>query len=234
MSKQKPLKGGRHAQIPIKVLQSTAYKTLPYYAMAVLVAVAAQFMGSNNGDLAFTWSMAPDWGIRSHGQLIKALAMLKERGLIQRTRQGGKQPIGPTLYALTWHPIHPRARGYDFGIVPTAIAAHSYVSWTGDNGTAGSPDNGPTGGSNAAGKRTKPYDGNGPAGGHETADQWTHRRSLMDPPAVRKTSFLDLSAVTAPPNVRPAGGSPLRSTRSICPVAQDDATTAEELGDAPW
>jgi hypothetical protein len=33
--------------------------------------------------------------------LVESLALLLKQGLIQRTRQGGKKPLGPTLYALT-------------------------------------------------------------------------------------------------------------------------------------
>lgn len=176
--------------LPHAVLQSQAYRTLPYHAMAVCVALAAQYAGHNNGDLALTWRMAPQWGVRSHGQLITGLALLLERGLIQKTRQGGMRPVGPTLYALTWHPIHPREGGYDAGIYPTDLAAHSYLEWS---------PTGPARGSDDKKSMDPPAVRFGPARGSDNPRHRTRRRSdkadLSDPPVGRL----------------------LRSTRSVIP-----------------
>jgi hypothetical protein len=94
---------GKHfAAIPLEVLTSDACRTLPAYAVRVLLAIAAQYRGRNNGDLALTYATARPFGVVSKKQLVASLAALLDRGLIQKTRQGGKKPLGPSLYAISW------------------------------------------------------------------------------------------------------------------------------------
>lgn len=120
---------GRHfAQIPVDVLTSDAARTLPAYAVRVLLAIAAQYRGKNNGDLALAWAMARPFGISSKGQLVESLALLQERCLIVKTRQGGKKPLGPTLYAVTWQPID-NLRG-KIDAAPTATASNAWATWS--------------------------------------------------------------------------------------------------------
>lgn len=126
--------------LPDEVLRHISHTALPYYARSVLCAIAAQFNGLNNGDLCCTWNTAKTYGIRCKQHLVKGLALLIEHQLIVKTKQGGKKPLGPCLYALTWHPIHERRGGYDFGISPCE-ATHVWMNWTPeDNGTIGRPD----------------------------------------------------------------------------------------------
>jgi hypothetical protein len=120
---------GKHfAMIPVEVLTSEAYRTLPNWAVPVLVAFAAQYRGNNNGDLALSWSMARLFGIDSKWQLTASIAMLLERGLIQKTRQGGKKPLGPCLYALTWQPINDLKGKIESG--ETFLATNAWAKWT--------------------------------------------------------------------------------------------------------
>lgn len=120
---------GKHfAQIPVEVLVSDACRTLPSYAIRVLVAIAAQYRGNNNGDLALTWTIGQEFGINSKKQLVASLGTLQLRGLIQKTRQGGKKPLGPCLYAITWQPINDLNGKIDSG--PTTAAANTWASWT--------------------------------------------------------------------------------------------------------
>lgn len=120
---------GRHfAQIPVEVLTSEACTSLPNSAVRILVAFAAQYRGNNNGDLALTWSIGKTFGIRSKEQLITGIAMLLDRGLTQKTRQGGKKPLGPCLYALTWQPINDLAGKIESG--PTTCAANNWAKWS--------------------------------------------------------------------------------------------------------
>lgn len=121
---------GRHfAQIPVEVLTSDACRTLPHWARTDLLAIAAQYRGNNNGDLALTESIGRQFGINSKWQLVDGLALLLERGLIQRTRQGGKKPLGPSLYALTWQPIDDLQGKIDSG--PTTAPSNAWVRWVG-------------------------------------------------------------------------------------------------------
>lgn len=93
------------AQIPVKVLISDAFRTLrPRYQM-VLIAMAAQYRGNNNGDIAFTRKIAQHYGITSETTRCRGLKLLAERGLIVKTHSGGKKPMKPTLWALGWRQI---------------------------------------------------------------------------------------------------------------------------------
>jgi hypothetical protein len=120
---------GRHfAQIPVEVLMSEAQTSLPNFAVRILVAFAAQYRGNNNGDLALTWSIGKTFGIDSKKQLVAGIATLLERGLIEKTRQGGKKPLGPCLYAITWQPINDLAGKIESG--PTTTASNAWAKWT--------------------------------------------------------------------------------------------------------
>jgi hypothetical protein len=194
----------RFAMMPHSVLLSDAYRTLPCYAKIVLLVLVAQYDGKNNGNLALTWSMARKWGIRSHEHLTRGLSLLRERGLIEVTRQGGKRPLGPTLYAVTWHPIHHRERGYDPDVTPTEKGNFRYMKWTA-NGTAGGPD---------------------------TANQRDCRRGGSGLPADQKTPLTGLPAdqtAEKTPCIGTAGSPPSISTRSVYPPENGDDTDG-----APW
>ncbi len=115
------------AQIPVEVLTSAACRTLRNYAKVVLFAVAAQYRGNNNGDLALTYSIARAFGITSKWQLTDGLALLAERGLIEKTRQGGKKPLGPCLYAVSWQPINDLGTKIECG--PTKSPSNAWANW---------------------------------------------------------------------------------------------------------
>jgi hypothetical protein len=120
--------GNHFAAIPVEVLTSDACRTLPNYAVRVLLAIAAQYRGKNNGDLAMTRATARDFGVASQEHLVVSLSALLERGLIQKTRQGGKKPLGPSLYAVTWQPIDNLFGKIDSGA--TTSAANTWAKWT--------------------------------------------------------------------------------------------------------
>lgn len=101
--------------------------SLPNYAVRLLVAIAAQYRGNNNGDLAMTRAIARQFGIYSQEHLVFGLVALMERFLIQKTRQGGKKPFGPTLYAVTWQPIDDLAGKIE--LLPTTTASNAWSKW---------------------------------------------------------------------------------------------------------
>ena len=70
----------------------------------LLIDIASQYNGYNNGDLCATLSVMKKRGWNSNQQLSKALKELQERNLIIQTKQGGLN-MGPNLYAVTWQPI---------------------------------------------------------------------------------------------------------------------------------
>ena len=130
MSRRHPkrrMTGKHFAAIPVEVLTSDACRTLPAYTVRVLLAIAARYRGNNNGDLCMTWGTGRDFGIDSKKQLIASLAVLLERGLIAKTRQGGKRPLGPSLYAITWQPIDDLKDKIDSG--PTTAATNAWAHW---------------------------------------------------------------------------------------------------------
>lgn len=89
--------------IPKEVLRSEAYLSLGGWQVKLLVDIASQFNGKNNGDLTAAWTLMKERGWNSQGTLNKALKDLREAGLIQETRSGGRHRC--TLYAVTWRGI---------------------------------------------------------------------------------------------------------------------------------
>ncbi|PLK47211.1 hypothetical protein C0V76_18440 [Uliginosibacterium sp. TH139] len=67
----------------------------------LLLELAVQYKGHNNGDLSGAWSLMQRRGFRSKGTLTKAKRELMHTGLIVETRMG-KRPNKASLYALTW------------------------------------------------------------------------------------------------------------------------------------
>jgi hypothetical protein len=70
-------------------------------ATKLLLDVAVEYNGKNNGDLNAVLSRLKNRGWNSSSQLSKAKVELLERGMIVETRQGGLI-VGPSLYALSW------------------------------------------------------------------------------------------------------------------------------------
>tara|TARA_B100002003_G_C14150161_1_gene553146 strand:+ start:3254 stop:3661 length:408 start_codon:yes stop_codon:yes gene_type:complete len=89
--------------IPHEVLNSDAYRSQDGWTAKLLVDLAGQFNGGNNGDLCAAWTIMREKGWRSKGTLHKSLNNLLEAGLIEQTRQGGKNRC--SLYAVTWRAI---------------------------------------------------------------------------------------------------------------------------------
>ncbi|HEY0464195.1 MAG TPA: hypothetical protein VGC79_08305 [Polyangiaceae bacterium] len=90
-------------QLPHILLRSTALNSVSGRALKSLVYLAAQFSGSNNGDLQFAWNAARLVGWRSRASHHLSLQELEHAKLIIRTRQGGKNRCN--LYALAWFAV---------------------------------------------------------------------------------------------------------------------------------
>lgn len=105
MSRRHPKKssgGGRFARLPLSVLSTAAVKTLEHAHFRILVLLAAQYHGGNNGALGITRSQAAENGVGSGHTLYGALKALETRGLIDKTYQASRVPPRPAMYALTW------------------------------------------------------------------------------------------------------------------------------------
>lgn len=100
-----------YAGIDRRVMLSDSFAAIGPNGLRVLLWLAFQYKGSNNGYLSATRQQAKEWGIGGADTLARAIAELREHRLIVLTRQGRfTNPGGsPNLYALTWEPIHDKA-----------------------------------------------------------------------------------------------------------------------------
>lgn len=105
--------------LPHVVLDAPSFLGLRPPAKALLLDLGRQYNGSNNGDLSASWTLMKRRGWRSKDTLCRALKELTERGLIEKTRQGGRNACN--LYALTWLPIDECRGKLDVG--PTRVAS---------------------------------------------------------------------------------------------------------------
>jgi len=91
--------------IPKAVINSNNYASLSGVGVKLLIQIAEQFNGFNNGDLQASWVIMRHKGWRSNATLNRAKQELIEKGFIEQTRQGWLRPPRCALYALTWKSI---------------------------------------------------------------------------------------------------------------------------------
>ncbi len=94
---------GTFVGIPHSVTRSGEYAALSAAAVKLLLDLADQFNGSNNGDFQATWPFMKRKGWKSKATLYRALNELLETGFAIVSRQGGRHKCN--LYALTFHAI---------------------------------------------------------------------------------------------------------------------------------
>lgn len=87
------------------LLDHPNFYSLSPRAVKLLIDIASQYRGSNNGDLCATYSVMKKRGWSSNDQLQKGLKELLERGWLIQTRQGYRPRVA-SLYALTWEAIN--------------------------------------------------------------------------------------------------------------------------------
>ena len=100
--------------LPYSVLNSPLFLTLTPHAVKLLLDVAAQYRGDNNGDLALAWKLMQPRGWRSEATLHKAKRELLDAGFFYETRKG-RRPNVCSLFALTW-PILDKNDKFDPGV----------------------------------------------------------------------------------------------------------------------
>lgn len=96
--------GGQFVAIPITVLNGAAYLSVSSHARMLLMDLAAQYKGDNNGDLCAAYSMMKLRGWKSTHTLLAAKKDLMSAGLIEETRKGAR-PNKASLYAVTWQTL---------------------------------------------------------------------------------------------------------------------------------
>ena len=121
---------------PWDVLNHETFRTLSPRATKLLIDIAAQYRGNNNGDLSATLSLMRDRGWNSSDQLDKAKKELVGKDVIRVARQGGLNKCN--LYALTWFPIDECNGKLDIASTTTAP-----VNWRNKNAS-------PSGGAEAS------------------------------------------------------------------------------------
>lgn len=120
-SKAITYKGFLHLHRPL--LNCCDFISLKGNSIKLLIDIASQYNGFNNGDLCASLSVMKKRGWNSNQQLSKALRELRGRNLIIQTKQGGFN-IGPNLYAVTWQPIDECQGKLDIG--PTTTSPRSF------------------------------------------------------------------------------------------------------------
>jgi hypothetical protein len=108
--------------IPKQVVKSEAYNMLSGWSVRLLVDIAKQYNGFNNGDLQAVFSILSKWGWNSKGTLDRAKKQLLDSGFIVQTRQGGKHRC--SLYAITWYHIDECKGKLD--VKPTKVASNDW------------------------------------------------------------------------------------------------------------
>ena len=91
---------GTYVGIPHAITRSREYASLSASAVKLIIDLADQFNGSNNGDLQATWPFMNKKGWKSKATLYRALNELLNREFIIVSRQGGRHAC--SLYALTF------------------------------------------------------------------------------------------------------------------------------------
>lgn len=96
--------GGRYAGIPHAVMNHPDYVALSPNAIRLLLEMAKQYNGHNNGDLSAAFSVLKHRGFGSKTTLAKLLRELQERDILRCSRPWHFLNPGSqcALYALTW------------------------------------------------------------------------------------------------------------------------------------
>lgn len=112
MAKRSNAKGrnnapGGFAGIPRVVMETSDFRQLSYKSQALLMQLAYQYRGSNNGDLTVAFSVLKKRGWKREATISNAVKELLDAKLILKTRDGRFTNPGArcALYALTWNAV---------------------------------------------------------------------------------------------------------------------------------
>jgi hypothetical protein len=89
--------------IPHYILRSPEFGALEPWSLKLLIELAGNYNGKNNGDLSAAYSVLRVRGWRSAGTLNNAIKSLVAGRWIVYARHGGRNRCA--LFALTWWPI---------------------------------------------------------------------------------------------------------------------------------
>ena len=95
------------ASVPRYVIDTPAFKSLRGNSVKLLLLLASQYKGNNNGDLIIIHSFYKTF-FKSSQTMYAARDELEQKGFIATNAYGGMSFGGfkvPSLYALTWLPV---------------------------------------------------------------------------------------------------------------------------------
>lgn len=101
MEKKRNAIPGGFVAFPNPMLNHPNFWSLSAIATKLLMLVAAQYKGNNNGDLQAGWKYMQKRGWKSQDTLHRAKLELIEKGFIGETRKGAF-PNKCSLYGITW------------------------------------------------------------------------------------------------------------------------------------
>lgn len=105
MEKKRNAIAGGFVAFPHAVLNHPNFLFLSAIASKLLLAIAAQYKGGNNGDLQAGWKYLQKRGWNSQDTLHRAKQELLDKGFIAETRKGAF-PNKCSLYGITWQPLN--------------------------------------------------------------------------------------------------------------------------------
>jgi hypothetical protein len=96
--------GQQFVALPLVVLESPGYRAASHVARALLVDIAMQYVGRNNGRLVACMKYLQPLGWRSNDTVVRARRELLHLGLLVETRKGGF-PNTAAWYSLAWQAL---------------------------------------------------------------------------------------------------------------------------------
>ena len=102
--------GGKAFTVPYTLLRHPNFYRLSAYGHKLLMDLARQYTGFNNGYLCSSWALMSEAGWNSENTVRKAMRELEHYRLIERTRQGGRNRAN--LHAFTWRRIDAKANDF--------------------------------------------------------------------------------------------------------------------------
>ncbi len=115
--------GGSAFIIPVSLLRHTNFVRLSPNACKLILDLARQYSGFNNGYLSAALSILEPVGWRSESTIREAVAECMHYRLIVKSRQGGRNRCN--LFALTWHRIHEKD-GKPLEVGPTMSPSNAW------------------------------------------------------------------------------------------------------------
>ena len=104
--------GKRFVLLPQVVLESPGYRLASHPAKAMLIDIAMQYSGHNNGKLTACAKYLGPLGWTSNGTVLRAVHELQACGLLIETRKGAR-PNKAAWFALSWLDLD-QGQGLDF------------------------------------------------------------------------------------------------------------------------